>query len=297
MNTKCSFVALLGAPNAGKSTLTNNFVGSKVSIVTPKVQTTRSRIIGVLCKDETQIVFVDTPGVFTPEKRLQRAMVEAAWQGVNDADIILVIVDVTRIKSQDNLNIFEKLTKLTKPKILVLNKIDLVKREKLLEVAQYLQDKISFEKAFMISALTSSGVEDLKDYIVQKAVPGPWHYPEGQLSNLTDRLFAAEITREKLFLNLHDEIPYGLTVETESWEEFDNGSIKINQVITIEREGHKPMILGARGSMIKRISQESRKELELHYDTKIHLYLFIRVRENWQNNPSHYQEMGIDFTK
>jgi GTP-binding protein Era len=297
MTTKCSFVALLGAPNAGKSTLTNNFVGSKVSIVTPKVQTTRSRVIGVMCEGETQIVLVDTPGVFTPEKRLQRAMVDAAWQGVNDADSILVIVDVTRAKSQDNLNIFEKLTKITKPKILVLNKIDLIKKEKLFEIALYLQDKITFEKAFMISALNSSGVEDLKNYILQKAKEGPWHYPEGQLSNLTDRLFAAEITREKLFLNLHDEIPYGLTVETESWEEFDNGSIKINQMITIEREGHKSIILGAKGSMIKRISQEARKELEIHYDTKIHLYLFVRVRENWQNNPDHYKEMGIDFTK
>lgn len=295
--TKSAFIALLGAPNAGKSTLTNQFVGSKVSIVTPKVQTTRSKVIGVLCEEETQLVFVDTPGVFRPEKRLQRAMVEAAWQGVSDADYVIVLIDVTKVKSDENQLILSKLVKNPKPKILVLNKIDLVSRPKLMEAASFLNDKLQFEKAFMISALTGNGLEDLKAYLKEKAPLGPWHYPEGQLSNLTDRLFAAEITREKLFLNLHDEVPYGLTVETESWEEFENGSIKINQVITIEREGHKGIILGAKGSSIKRISQSSRKELEEVYGCKIHLYLFIRVRENWQNDPSHYKEMGIDFMK
>jgi GTPase len=297
MTTKCSFVALIGAPNAGKSTLINNFVGTKVSIVSPKVQTTRARVLGVLTEGETQLVFIDTPGIFKPEKRLQRAMVEAAWQGAYDADSIVLMVDAAKYKSHDNVQLFEKLKKLEKPKILVLNKIDLIAKVKLLEIVSFLHTRGTFESIFMISALTSDGVSDLKKHLTEKALVGPWHFPEGQLSNLTDRLFAAEITREQLFLKLHEELPYGLTVETESWEEFDNGSIKINQMITIDRAGHKAMILGAKGRMIKEISQTSREELEIHYGVKIHLYLFIRVRENWQDNPSHYKEMGIDFTK
>lgn len=297
MSTNCSFIALIGAPNAGKSTLINNFVGMKVSIVSPKVQTTRARVLGVVTEEQTQLVFMDTPGIFKPEKRLQRAMVEAAWQGAYDADFLVVLVDASKYKSHDNVALFEKLKKVEKPKILVLNKIDLIAKVKLLEIVAFLHGRGTFESVFMISALTSDGVKDLKEYLTQKASIGPWHFPEGQLSNLTDRLFAAEITREQLFLKLHEELPYGLTVETESWQEFDNGSIKINQMITIDRAGHKAMILGAKGRMIKEISQAARQELEKQYGVKIHLYLFIRVREDWQDNPSHYKEMGIDFTK
>jgi GTPase len=284
-NTRCGFIALVGAPNAGKSTLLNSLVGTKVSIVTHKAQTTRAQIRGVVTEGQAQIVFIDTPGVFTPRRRLDRAMVEAAWSGAGDADLVALIVDAERDGLKD----------LPHAKVLVLNKIDLLKREKLLALSAELNGRVSFERTFMISALTGDGVKDFLDWAAERIPPGPWHFPEDQLTDLTLALTAAEVTREKLFLRVHDEIPYNSTVETERFTVNNDGSYRIDQVIYVTRDTHKKIVLGAGGQTIKQIGADARAELMDIFETKVHLFLFVKVREKWGEDPERYREMGLDY--
>lgn len=294
-NTACGFIALVGAPNAGKSTLLNSLVGTKVSIVTHKAQTTRSQVRGVLTLDQTQLVFVDTPGVFTPKRRLDRAMVDSAWGGAGDADIVAFLIDADRGITPDIELLIEGLENIPHPKVLILNKIDQVKREKLLELSQDLNGRLRFEATFMLSALKGDGVTDFIDWCVKHVPPGPWHFPEDHLTDLTMAITAAEVTREKLFLRVHDEIPYTSTVETESFKIQKDGSYKIDQVVYLARESHKKIVLGAGGQTIKAIGAESRKELMDMYEVPIHLFLFVKVREKWADDPERYQEMGLEF--
>ncbi len=295
-NTKCGFVALIGAPNAGKSTLMNSVMGTKVSIVTHKVQTTRTRVVGVMTKDYDQIVFVDTPGIFAPNRRLERAMVTAAWGGATDADKIVLLVDAERGLSEEVQLIIEGVKKVKKNAVVALNKIDLIAREKLLILAEELQKTANLESIFMISALNGDGVTDLVASLRADLPNGPWLYPEDHLSDMNDRLFAAEITREKLFLSLHQELPYSLTVETEGWQERKDGSLKVDQVIYVERSGHKGIVLGKGGQQIKRVGAKARVELEQILERRVHLFLFVKVRENWRDDPERYREMGLDFS-
>ena len=295
-NKRCGFVALIGAPNAGKSTLMNCIMGTKVSIVTHKVQTTRTRVVGVMTQDHDQIVFVDTPGIFAPNRRLERAMVTAAWGGATDADKIVLLVDAERGLNEEVQLIIEGLKKVKKTAIIGLNKIDLIPREKLLILADELQETNVLEAIFMISALKGDGVGDLVESLRVGLPNGPWLYPEDYLSDRNDRLFSAEITREKLFLSLHQELPYSLTVETEGWQERKDGSLKIEQVIYVERSGHKGIVLGKGGQQIKRVGAEARKELEQILECRVHLFLFVKVRENWRDDPERYREMGLDFS-
>lgn len=291
----CGYVALVGAPNAGKSTLMNRIVGAKVSIVTPKVQTTRARVIAVLVRGAAQIVFIDTPGIFDPKRRLERAMVAAAWSGAADADVVAVLVDARVGIGPDTNAIVEGLRKARRKAVLVLNKIDLVPPGELLTLTAELNESGIFTDVFMVSALTGDGVEDLVAYLAGRMGEGPWLYPEDHLSDMNDRLFAAEITREKLFMALRQELPYSLTVETESWEELKDGSVKINQVIYVERAGHRGIILGKQGQQIKQIGADSRTELAAHLGRKVHLFLFVKVREKWRDDPERYREMGLEF--
>ena len=293
--THCGYVALVGAPNAGKSTLMNRIVGAKVSIVTPKVQTTRARIIAVLVRGAAQIVFIDTPGIFDPKRRLERAMVAAAWTGAADADVVAVLVDAKAGIGPDTNAIVEGLKKAQRRAVLVLNKIDLVPPADLLSLTAELNESGIFTDIFMVSALTGDGVEDLVVHLAGRMSEGPWLYPEDHLSDMNDRLFAAEITREKLFMALRQELPYSLTVETESWEERKDGSVKINQVIYVERAGHRGIILGKQGQQIKQIGADSRTELAAHLGRKVHLFLFVKVREKWRDDPERYREMGLEF--
>jgi GTP-binding protein Era len=295
-NTRCGFVALIGAPNAGKSTLMNRIMGTKVSIVTHKVQTTRARVVGVLTNGDDQIVFVDTPGIFAPNRRLERAMVAAAWVGASDADKIVLLIDAERGLNEEIQLIIEGINKVGKTVIIGLNKIDLIPHEKLLSLVEELRDISILESIYMISALKGDGVNDLILNLSEDLPKGPWLYPEDHLSDMNERLFAAEITREKLFLSLHQELPYSLTVETEGWQERPDGSLKIDQVIYVERPGHKGIVLGRGGQQIKRVGAESRKELEHILERKVHLFLFVKVRENWRNDPTRYREMGLDFS-
>ena len=295
LNMRCGFVALIGAPNAGKSTLMNCIMGTKVSIVTHKVQTTRARVVGVLTNGDDQIVFVDTPGIFTPNRRLERAMVTAAWGGASDADKIVLLIDVEGGLSAEVQVIIKGIKKLGKTVIIGLNKIDLIPREKLLSLAEELQEVSILESIFMISALKGDGVNDLLSNLREDLPKGPWLYPEDQLSDMNERLFAAEITREKLFLSLHQELPYSLTVETEGWQERQDGSLKVDQVIYVERPGHKGIVLGKGGQQIKRVGAESRKELEHILERRVHLFLFVKVREKWRDDPERYREMGLEF--
>lgn len=294
-NMRCGFVALIGAPNAGKSTLMNCIMGTKVSIVTHKVQTTRARVVGVLTNGDDQIVFVDTPGIFTPNRRLERAMVTAAWGGATDADKIVLLIDVEGGLSAEVQVIIKGIKKLGKTVIIGLNKIDLIPREKLLSLAEELQEVSILESIFMISALKGDGVNDLLSNLSEDLPKGPWLYPEDHLSDMNERLFAAEITREKLFLSLHQELPYSLTVETEGWQERQDGSLKVDQVIYVERPGHKGIVLGKAGQQIKRVGAESRKELEHILERRVHLFLFVKVREKWRDDPERYREMGLEF--
>ena len=294
-NMRCGFVALIGAPNAGKSTLMNCIMGTKVSIVTHKVQTTRARVVGVLTNGDDQIVFVDTPGIFTPNRRLERAMVTAAWGGATDADKIVLLIDVEGGLSAEVQLIINGIKKLGKTVIIGLNKIDLIPREKLLSLAEELQEVSILESIFMISALKGDGVNDLLSNLKEDLPKGPWLYPEDHLSDMNERLFAAEITREKLFLSLHQELPYSLTVETEGWQERQDGSLKVDQVIYVERPGHKGIVLGKGGQQIKRVGAESRKELEHILERRVHLFLFVKVREKWRDDPERYREMGLEF--
>ena len=295
--TRCGFVAIIGAPNAGKSTLLNQLVGSKVAIVTHKVQTTRARIRGIAMEGNTQIVFVDTPGIFKPKRRLDRAMVDAAWGGAGDADLIILMVDMESGRDSDVDRIIDGLKSQGRKAILVLNKVDAAPREKLLKTAAALNETGIFTETFMISALKGDGVADLKKYIAGLMPPGPWHYPEDQAADVPLRSLAAEVTREKLFLRLHDELPYSLTVETESWEQKKDGSIRIQQVIFVERDSQKKIALGKGGQTIKTVGQLAREELEEMLGCRVHLFLFVKVRENWSDDRERYREMGLDFPK
>ena len=293
--TRSGFVALIGAPNAGKSTLVNRLVGAKVSIVSHKVQTTRAIVRGIATVDRTQIVFVDTPGIFSPRRRLDRAMVTTAWGGAKDADIVLVLIDAERGLVGDAAKLIEALDQVHHPKILILNKVDQVKRESLLALTAAANEKATFERTFMISALDGSGVDDLANFLAERLPEGPWYYPEDQISALPMRQLAAEVTREKLYLRLHQELPYSSHVETESWEEKKDGSVRIEQVIYVERDSQKKIVLGKGGDAIKAIGQAARKEISEILDQKVHLFLFVKVRENWGDDPERYREMGLEF--
>ncbi len=299
---RCGFIALGGAPNAGKSTLLNRLVGSKVSIVTPKVQTTRSRIIGIAIAGEAQLVFVDTPGIFVPKRRLERAMVAAAWGGLADADIVVLLVDTALCLGKlrgaidgDSLAIIKGLEKHRRQAILVLNKIDLVKRPALLELAAALNAQGNFSDTFMISAFTGDGVVDLRAHLATIVPEGPWLYDEDQLSDIPLRLLAAEITREQAFLQLHQELPYALTIETEDWRERDDGSVRIEQTFYVRRATQKAMVLGKGGARIKSIGSAARAELERVMARRVHLFIHVKVRRDWIDKPEHYRAMGLDF--
>lgn len=294
-DTSCGFIALVGAPNAGKSTLLNALVGTKVSIVTHKAQTTRSQVRGVLTLEQAQLVFIDTPGIFAPKRRLERAMVDSAWGGAGDADLVAFIIDVDRGITPDIEILLEGLENIRQPRVLILNKIDTVKNESLLVLSQKLNERMRFEATFMLSALKGHGVKDFIDWCVKHIPPGPWHFPEDHLTDLTMAITASEITREKLFLRVHDEIPYNSTVETESFKIQKDGSYKIDQVVYVTRDSHKKIVLGAGGQTIKAIGAEARKELMEMYEVKIHLFLFVKVREKWADDPERYQEMGLEF--
>ena len=293
--TRSGFVALIGAPNAGKSTLMNQLVGAKVSIVSHKVQTTRAIVRGIAIHDRTQIVFIDTPGIFTPKRRLDRAMVTTAWGGAKDGDLVLVLIDAERGIRGDAEALLDSLAERHGRTILVINKIDQVKRDTLLALTAAIHAKAKFDETFMISALNGSGCKDLMDYLARTLPEGPWYYPEDQISDLPMRQLAAEITREKLFLRLHQELPYASHVETESWEEKKDGSVRIEQVIYVERDSQKKIVLGHKGETIKAIGQASRKEIAEILEQKVHLFLFVKVRENWGNDPERYREMGLEF--
>ena len=296
LQTKSGFVALIGAPNAGKSTLVNQLVGTKVSIVTHKVQTTRALIRGIVVHDNAQIVLVDTPGIFSPRRRLDRAMVSTAWNGAKDADIVMVIIDAQAGINEEVEVILEALPKINQEKILVLNKVDVIARPTLLELTAKLNEQAHFTRTFMVSALNGSGCRDLLASLCKELPNGPWYYPEDEISDMPMRQLAAEITREKLYLRLHNELPYASTVETETWEERPDGSVKINQVIYVERDGQKKIVLGSKGETIKAIGQAARKELMEILEQNVHLFLFVKVRDNWGNDPERYREMGLDFS-
>lgn len=293
--TRSGFVALIGAPNAGKSTLLNQLVGAKVSIVTHKVQTTRAIVRGIATHENAQIVFIDTPGIFNPRRTLDRAMVTTAWGGAKDADIVALLIDAERGIKGDAAAILEKLRDVAQPKILILNKIDRVKRDSLLELAARANDAVGFERTFMISALQGSGCDDLLAYLSETLPAGPWYYPEDQLSDLPMRQLAAEITREKLFLRLHQELPYAIHVETEKWEERKDGSVRIDQVVYVERDSQKKIVLGHKGSAIRAVGQAAREELAGILEQKVHLFMFVKVREGWGNDPERFREMGLEF--
>jgi GTP-binding protein Era len=295
---RCGFIAVIGAPNAGKSTLVNALVGAKVSIVSHKVQTTRVPVRGIANEGDSQLVFIDTPGVFAPKKRLETAMVEAAWGGARDADIVVLVVDAARGLDEEVAGIVAKLEGVKLPRLLVLNKIDkLGSREKLLELAADLNQKLPFDGVFMISATDGDGVEDLKRALAARMPPGPWHYPADDLTDAPLRLLAAEITREKIFHRLHDEVPYASTVETTQWTERKDGSVRIEQTIFVARDGQKAIMLGKGGQTIKQVSMDSRRELTAILERPVHLFLFVKVRSNWQDDPERYREMGLELPK
>jgi GTPase len=295
--TACGFVALIGAPNVGKSTLVNALVGSKVTIVSRKVQTTRALIRGIVIEDNAQIILVDTPGIFSPKRRLDRAMVSTAWSGAHDADLVCVLLDAKAGIDEEADAILKKLATVAHPKILVLNKIDLIPREKLLALAQAANERMKFESTFMISALSGDGVADLRKTLAKMVPPGPFHYPEDQMSDAPLRHLAAEITREKIYRQLHQELPYQSTVETDSWTERKDKSVRIEQTIFVERESQRKIVLGKGGATIKSIGADSRKEIAEIVGVPVHLFLFVKVRENWGDDPNRYREMGLEFPK
>ena len=292
--TKAGFVALIGAPNAGKSTLLNSLVGSKVSIVSRKVQTTRALVRGIAIEGEAQIVFVDTPGIFKPKRRLDRAMVTSAWGGAGDADVIALLLDVRKGIDEEADAIFDKLPELKRPKVLILNKIDLIERSKLLEMAAKLNEKVPFAHTFMISALKGDGIQTLKRQLAGMMPEGPWLYPEDQISDAPLRMLAAEITREKIYERLHEELPYESTVETDQWQQRPDGSVRIEQTVFVERDSQRKIVLGKGGQTIKAIGQSARKEIA---ETPVHLFIFVKVRENWSDDPERYREMGLEFPR
>jgi GTP-binding protein Era len=294
---RCGFVALLGAPNAGKSTLLNALVGSKVSIVTPKVQTTRNLVRGIAIAGETQMVFIDTPGIFDPKRRLDRAMVSAALASAAGADIVALLIDAKKGLDDEARAIVAKLAKVPQQKILILNKIDLVPRERLLGLAKEANELLTFERTFMVAAKSGDGVAAVLDFFATHLLEGPWHYPADEITDLPLRLMAAEITREKLYLRLHEELPYQSTVETDSWKELRNGSVRIEQTIYVERESQRKIVLGEGGRMIKAISMDARKEIEGAVEQKVHLFLHVKVREDWGDDPERYRAAGLEFPK
>jgi GTPase len=292
--SRCGFAAIIGAPNAGKSTLVNRLVGQKIAIVTHKVQTTRARLRGIAIEGLSQIVFVDTPGIFAPRRHLDRAMVEAAWSGAGDADLVILLVDSRAGLNAEVEAILASLDNVSRPPVLALNKVDVVRPETLLALSQRLNEHLAFAATFMISALSGSGVEDLRRYAANAMPEGPWLYPDDQIADLPQRLLAAEITREKLTLRLHQELPYALTVETESWAERPDGSVRIDQVIYVEREGQRKIVLGKDGQTIKAIGQAARKEIAEAIGQPVHLFLFVKVRENWASDPERLKMMGLE---
>ena len=294
--TRAGFVALIGAPNAGKSTLMNRLVGTKVSIVTHKVQTTRAIIRGIATHDNAQIVFVDTPGIFKPRRKLDEAMVITAWGGAKDADLVALLIDAERGVTDDVIAILKGLSEVRQPKVLILNKIDAVAREKLLELTAKANEVATFDRTFMVSALKGDGCGDLMDYLAAAMPLGPFLYPEDDVSDLPMRQLAAEITREKLYLRLHQELPYASHVETESWKETEKG-VRIDQAIYVERDSQKKIVIGKRGETIKAISTAARKEIADILEKPVHLFLFVKVRENWVNDPERYREMGLEFPR
>ena len=295
--TRCGFVALIGAPNAGKSTLVNRLVGTKVSIVSHKVQTTRSTIRGIAMAGAAQIVFVDTPGIFRPRKRLERAMVEAAWGGARDADLVALLIDAAKGIDDGARHLLDGLAEIRQPKLLVLNKIDAVARPALLKLAEEANRPVRFERTFMLSALTGDGVADFLAHLAATVPAGPWLYPEDEVSDLPLRNLAAEITREKLLERLHQEIPYAATVETERWTEQKDGSARVEQTIFVERDSQKKIVIGRGGATIKAISMAARGEIAALAERPVHLFLFVKVRENWADDPERYREMGLEFPK
>ena len=303
MTTRCGFAAIIGAPNAGKSTLINALVGSKVAIVSPKVQTTRMPVRGIAMAGETQIIFVDTPGIFRPRRRLDRAMVSSAWSGAEEADAVLLIVDAADLTAnasspgaRDTMAILEGLRdNKTKRKALVLNKIDGMKRTDLLPLVEKFHGEGVFEDVFLVSALKGEGVADVASWVAARMPESPWLYPEDQAADIPSRLLAAEVTREKIYLRLHDELPYSSAVETEKWEERKDGSVKIDQIIYVQRESQKPIVLGKGGQTIKIIGGLAREELETLFGRRVHLFLFVKVREDWAENSEHYKEIGLDY--
>ena len=293
---KSGFIAVLGAPNAGKSTFINRVVGTKVSIVSPKVQTTRTRVLGIMMVDDAQLIFIDTPGIFEPRRRLDRAMVAAAWSGAADADMVILLVDCKRGFDHDTQSIVKNLTEQKRRVALALNKVDLVKKPELLALAAALNEAGTFTDTYMISALNGDGVDDLIKDLAASLPTGPWMFPPDQVSDMPARLLAAEITREQLYLQLRQELPYSATVETENWEERPDGSVAINQVIYVERDSQKGIVLGKGGARIKSIGATARAELEEILDQKVHVMLFVKVREKWSDDPERYRDWGLDFS-
>ena len=295
--TRCGFVALIGAPNSGKSTLTNALVGAKVSIVTHKAQTTRGPVRGLALMGKSQVILVDTPGIFQPKRRLDRAMAQTAWERAGDADIVALVIDAHRGLDEALEPLLEHLPQVKRPAIAILNKVDLVAKPDLLRLAADISARRQFDRVFMISALTGDGIADLKAYLADAVPPGPWLFPEDQLTDASLRQTAAEITREKLFLRLHDELPYRLTVETADWKELKDGSIRIEQTIYVERESQRKIVLGAKGQTIKEIGTAARVEIAEIAGAPVHLFLFVKVRERWAEDPERYREMGLDYPK
>ncbi len=295
--TRCGFIALIGAPNAGKSTLINALVGTKVSIVTPKVQTTRTLVRGIAIEGNTQLVFIDTPGIFQPRRRLDRAMVTTAWAGAADADIIAVLIDAKQGLDPEADALLSRLAGVAGLKVLLLNKIDLVAKPALLDLAKSANERGEFAATFMISALQGAGVDDVRRWLADRAPPGPWHFPADQISDAPMRALAAEITREKLYLRLHQELPYQSTVETEVWNELPDGSVRIEQTIYVARESQRKIVLGKAGQTIKAIGAEARRELAELLGHKVHLFLFVKVRERWADDPERYRQMGLEFPR
>jgi len=295
--TRCGFVALIGAPNVGKSTLVNALVGSKVTIVSPKVQTTRTLVRGIAMEGRSQLVFIDTPGIFAPRRRLDRAMVTSAWSGAHDADIVALLIDAKSGIDEEADAILGRLGDVASRKLLILNKVDLVQKPKLLALAQEANGRAPFAATFMVSALTGDGIGEVKAWLAAQAPEGPWHYPEDQISDAPLRSLASEITREKLFNRLHQELPYRSTVETDSWKELRDGSVRIEQTIFVERESQRKIVLGKSGQSIKAIGAEARTEIAKIIDQPVHLFLFVKVREDWGDDPERFREMGLEFPK
>ena len=294
-NTRCAFVALIGAPNVGKSTLVNALVGAKVTIVSPKVQTTRTLVRGIAIEGSSQLVFVDTPGIFAPRRRLDRAMVTSAWTGAHDADIVALMIDAKRGIDAETEAILQKLGDVAGRRLLVLNKIDLVAKPKLLALAQDANGRAEFAATFMVSARSGDGIGDLKAWLAAQAPEGPWHYPEDQISDAPLRSLAAEITREQVFNRLHQELPYRSTVETEVWKELRDGAVRVEQTIYVERESQRKIVLGKGGASIKAIGAAARAEIAKIIEQPVHLFLFVKVREGWGDDPERFREMGLEF--